>query len=161
MNLIVVHPSQPKYHDAFGKDFFNLSNRAKASHDFKTKGNECFKRAEFDEAIDWYNRAMSGSDLGAADISILYANRAICQLKKGEYAAAIASCVLATDLDDSNEKAWFRRMLAYIELNDDSNVLMAARKVVALNPRNEVAYRTVDGLAKQLVDEAEGELVLM
>lgn len=48
----------------------------------------------------------------------MYLNLALCNLKLGKNHEAIYYCSLALDRDDSNEKALYRRGVAYLNINE-------------------------------------------
>lgn len=115
----------------------------------KLKGNNCYKTSKFSEAIEWYNKAMV-KGINESQISILYSNRAMCQLKLHQFAAALESCEKATELDGTNEKALYRRMQAFEKLNDQPKALAAGRLVLQRNPNNVDALKLVQRLSKLL-----------
>lgn len=83
------------------------------------------------------------------NISILYCNRAMCQLKMKEFAAAKQSCNKALELDITSEKSWFRLMQACKNMDESTETLQAGLEVLKLNPKNVTAKKVVDELTKQ------------
>merc|ERR1719231_1749039 len=50
----------------------------------KARGNEHFKKKEYDEAITCYDEALGASPDGHPDTAVYYANRAACLLAQGD-----------------------------------------------------------------------------
>lgn len=75
----------------------------------------------------------------------------MCQLKLKQFAAAKQSCNMAIELNEKNEKAWFRLMQACKDLDEAPEALQAGLKVLHLNPKNANAKQIVDELIKKNV----------
>lgn len=115
----------------------------------KAEGNKFYKAEQFGEAIVWYDKAMAEAS-SQAEISILYSNRAMCQLKMQQYDDVLKSCDKAIELDANNQKALYRRMLAYSYLNNHALALLAGEQLLELNPRNAEALKLVEKIKQQI-----------
>lgn len=79
--------------------------------EYKDKGNEAFKKNDWDEAIDAYSMAIK---LGAnhKELSTFYKNRAAAYLKLDKFDQTIDDCNLALEIIPKDPKALFRRSQA-------------------------------------------------
>lgn len=112
---------------------------------YKTEGNNCFKADRFADAIAWYDKAMAAAN-SQAEISVLYCNRAQCQLKLRDYAEALKSCEKAVELDAKNEKAMYRCMLAHSYLGQLDAAIRAGERTLQMNPRNAPTQKFLEEL---------------
>jgi len=95
----------------------------------KEKGNESFKEQKYEEAIQHYNEALSYfensehweealfSEKQAIEKSC-YLNLSQCLLKVKSWMEAAQAATNALNIDDSNPKAYFRRALACMEIEE-------------------------------------------
>lgn len=116
---------------------------------YKTEGNNCFKADRFEDAIAWYDKAMAAAN-SQAEISVLYCNRAQCQLKLKDYAEALKSCNKAVELNAKNEKAMYRSMLAHSYLGQLDEAIRAGERTLQMNPRNEPAIKCLEELRQRV-----------
>lgn len=75
--------------------------------DWKDRGNKLFAAAQYESAIECYSRAIA-----LQPTAVLYANRAMAQLKLAKYAAADSDCTVAMQLDPGYVKSYHRRGVA-------------------------------------------------
>lgn len=113
----------------------------------KGEGNKFYKTENYAEAIVWYNKAMAEAS-SQAEISILYSNRAMCQLKMQQYEDALHSCDKAIELDVTNQKALYRRIQAHQGLNNNALALQAGEQLLKQYPRNVEGLKLVEKLKK-------------
>lgn len=78
---------------------------------FKDKGNECFKRGEWEEAISLYTKAVK-SGQKHKELAVFYKNRAAAYLKIEAYERAYEDCTKSLDIQSNDQKALFRRTQA-------------------------------------------------
>eukprot|EP00440_Ansanella_granifera_P025512 gb/GFBE01027704.1/.p1 GENE.gb/GFBE01027704.1/~~gb/GFBE01027704.1/.p1 ORF type:complete len:424 (+),score=130.29 gb/GFBE01027704.1/:1-1272(+) len=83
-----------------------------AAKELKDKGNEHFKKQEFEEALDEYTKA---AEVNLYDASI-WLNRSICNRKLEQWDDAATDAEVAMELDPSNIKAYYSRALALQQL---------------------------------------------
>lgn len=142
-----------------------ITHDAVKANMFKDRGNEYFKKGNFDEAINSYTIAIQ------ADVSnpVLYGNRAIALLKKADllcsklrkgdpipksavdfYQAADQDCSQALRLDKDFVKAHFRRGMARKALGMLSEALFDFETVGKLDPGNSMAEKNVQTLKMEL-----------
>ncbi|XP_070492093.1 protein unc-45 homolog B [Chironomus tepperi] len=79
----------------------------------KEKGNEAFKRSEWDNAITFYTKAIKlGEKEKHKELPIFYKNRAAAYLKTESYERAENDCTKSLEYQQSDQKALFRRVQA-------------------------------------------------
>jgi tetratricopeptide (TPR) repeat protein len=72
--------------------------------EFKAKGNACFAKGAFQEAVDLYNQAIDA----ASDNAVLYSNRSAALLRLGRVSEARADAEQCLTLRPDWEKAHYR-----------------------------------------------------
>lgn len=108
----------------------------------KEKGNDAFKSAGYDQAIDFYTRALEEKECVDAPGSALslscYNNRAACNQQLSNFSAVIRDCTHVLEHDAVNQKALLRRALAYEGLERYRLALQDIRQLNTINPYIEV-----------------------
>ena len=75
-------------------------------------------------------------------------NEAMCRLKLGDAAAALAACNTALELDANNVKALFRRASAHKALQSYAEAKTDLRAAIALEPANRELRELYDAVKK-------------
>lgn len=103
---------------------------------YKTLGNDEFKKQSYVKAIEHYtiaiNEIFNESNNFSKALSILYSNRAQCQLKLENYGLAIDDCNKSLDADSKFVKSLYRRAVAHYairELEKGLNDCKIAKKI--------------------------------
>jgi len=108
----------------------------------KEKGNDCFKNAQYDKAIDHYTKSLNIiTDKSSALAISCYNNRAACNQQMSNFQAVVEDCTAVLETDDKNLKALLRRGLAFEGLERYKSALQDIRGVLAIDPRVEVANK--------------------
>lgn len=109
----------------------------------KEKGNDAFKAAQFEKAIELYGEAIDACDKKGGAIAIAcYNNRAACYQQLSNFSSVIADCTHVIEFDPVNQKALLRRALAYEGLERYRLALQDIRALLAINPNIDV--RAID-----------------
>ncbi len=122
----------------------------------KEKGNQHFKRGDFDRAVECYTRGILCDPRSA----VLPANRAMALLKKGGRGAlreAEADCTVALDLDPTYVKALQRRATARLRLGRLEESLSDFEGVLRLEPGDRLAKGEVERIKKALAAKKKQE----
>jgi len=101
----------------------------------KEAGNTAFKRAEYDDALDCYTKAIELTE-DSGDKAVFYKNRAAVNLKMDEFDDAVFDCNRALELSPNDPKALFRRCQAYEALEKIDVAYADAKQVHNLDPKN-------------------------
>jgi len=101
----------------------------------KDRGNDWFKKGNYDKAIERYTKGMTLDPMNA----VLPANRAMALLKKGLFAAAETDCTLALSIDNTYIKAFQRRASSRTGLNKLELALQDYDQILRLEPKNKAA----------------------
>ncbi|KAI0462983.1 hypothetical protein LJB42_003788 [Komagataella kurtzmanii] len=83
---------------------------------FKNQGNDCYKSKQYQDAVQYYTKALEVKCDDAAINASLYLNRAACNLELKNYRRCINDCKLALLLTADNVKAYYRSAKAYLAL---------------------------------------------
>jgi DnaJ family protein C protein 7 len=92
--------------------------KLKAQEDFKTKGNESFKKGAYQEALNHYTSGIQQDPSNRKVGSVLYANRALAQVKLKKFKDALNDCNKAIEWNPHYAKAFLRRGDIKMELQD-------------------------------------------
>ncbi|ANZ75930.1 BA75_02708T0 [Komagataella pastoris] len=85
---------------------------------FKNQGNDCYKSKQYQDAVQYYTKALEVKCDDAAINASLYLNRAACNLELKNYRRCINDCKLALLLTPDNVKAYYRSAKAYLALGN-------------------------------------------
>lgn len=88
----------------------------KKAEEFKVQGNEHFKNAQYDKALECYSEAIY-CNVPATNKAIYYCNRALVSIRTENYALALFDAKDAIKKDEMNVKAYYRRGSAHLALN--------------------------------------------
>jgi DnaJ homolog subfamily C member 7 len=123
------------------------------SEKFKLEGNEKYKAKDYTGAIESYSQAISHDSSNAA----LYTNRAAAHLMVLQYKQAADDCEVATRLDSSNSKAFFRKATALKGLGKLDEAIVSMSAGLDIEPTNSTGIREKDALvrAKNQLEQVE------
>lgn len=111
--------------------------------EFKIRGNDCVKAGQFQKAIHYYTEAIRLNKFEA----IYFSNRALCNLKLKRFLECIEDCTIAIGLDERCAKAYYRRMQAREELNENLEAALSdCRKVLTIEPKDSAAHKSLTRL---------------
>ncbi|DAA22607.1 TPA: sperm associated antigen 1 [Bos taurus] len=111
----------------------------------KEKGNEAFKSGDYEEAVKYYTRSLSVLPTVAA-----YNNRAQAELKLQNWNSAFQDCEKVLELEPGNLKALLRRATTYKHQNKLQEAIEDLNKVLAVEPDNELAKKTLSEVERDL-----------
>lgn len=100
---------------------------------YKEKGNEAFKKSDWDEAIKWYTKAIKAGD-GHKELAVFFKNRAACYLKNEEFELAYKDCTKSLEIVPKDQKALFRRIQALEPLERYEEAYKDAREIWNADP---------------------------
>jgi stress-induced-phosphoprotein 1 len=110
----------------------------------KEEGNDAFKTAAFERAIELYTQALEACESQASAVAIAcYNNRAACNQQLSNFSAVIRDCSHVLEHDAESQKALLRRALAYEGLERYRLALQDIRSLLAINPNIEVRTASV------------------
>ncbi|XP_025793592.1 SET and MYND domain-containing protein 4 isoform X3 [Panicum hallii] len=96
--------------------------------ELKGKGNACFSRREFGEALGFYSQALrhvptnsDGMDVNL--VSAIYANRASTMHKLGLFKESLRDCDRAIAVSSNYSKAWYRKGMVKASLKNYSSAI--------------------------------------
>ncbi|KAG7454481.1 hypothetical protein MATL_G00260210 [Megalops atlanticus] len=144
----------------------NTAEKLEQSAIVKEKGTQHFKEGKFKQASVQYKRIVSWleheSGLQQEDEQkaralrlAAHLNLAMCYLKMQEHSLALENCDKALELDDSNEKALFRRGEALCAMKEFERARADFQKVLQLYPANKAAKAQVAVCQRQIKEQRE------
>lgn len=100
------------------------------ANSMKERGNEAFKRSEWDSAINFYTKAIKlGEKEKNKELPIYYKNRAAAYLKTEAFERAESDCAKSLELQPNDQKALFRRVQALEALERFEEAYKDARTI--------------------------------
>ncbi|KAJ8245622.1 hypothetical protein GJAV_G00272720 [Gymnothorax javanicus] len=144
----------------------NTAEKLEQSAIVKEKGTQYFKDGKFKQASVQYKRIVSwlehesglqGEDEQKSRALRLAAhlNLAMCFLKLHEQTQALENCDKALELDESNEKALFRRGEALFAMKEFERARADFQRVVQLYPGNKAAKSQIVLCQRQMKEQHE------
>jgi tetratricopeptide (TPR) repeat protein len=147
----------------------SLQRAARAGRE-KTKGNECFRIGENQEALDCYARSLALDPVNP----VTYANRAMAALRLERYELAEDDCSRAVQLDPSYVKAWSRRGMSRFKRGNYKGSAEDFDMALRLDPHSAAAaemrklcnnarakYLEVEGKSLPLRDQSDASSVAL
>jgi len=144
--------------------YWNMSadQKVEFGEKYKVKGSEFLKQGHLDAACKKYEYVLSITDNDIKErkedlTSIRKAamlNMALAKLKLKDYLQAIQACGDVLEIDELNEKAWFRKAEAQFQLKELPEALKSYKKVLTIAPDNKAAKRGL-ALTKKHYKEAQ------
>jgi stress-induced-phosphoprotein 1 len=89
------------------------ASACKTPEEAKTLGNSLFKAGKYEQAAEFYGRAIELEKEPVKEKAVYYANRAACYQQTHMYSQMIDDCNAAIEIDPTNVKAYLRRGIAY------------------------------------------------
>lgn len=134
-----------------------VSNSSSSQGDYETlkiKGNEKFKAKNYDQAIEYYTKAIESKD----DEPIAYSNRSLCFINLKRYFEAKDDCDKAIELDPNMDKAYYRRAIALKELSRYDKAMEDFKRVLSLDPNFTLAQEEIDKIQSLMMADARLDL---
>jgi len=104
-----------------------------SASDWKSEGNEAFKRAQYDKAVVCYSEAIGLSEGDEA----LFSNRAAALMKLKKYSEALEDAKKCVELKPDWSKGRYRLALSYSHLGKVTEAAEELKKSLELDPTNE------------------------
>ena len=106
----------------------------------KERGNACFKKGNYKEAVELYTNALKICATEDKDMIVaLYKNRAACWLKLKRHEDAISDCKAAIQLAPSDVKALYRLAQALEGKKLYSEAMKHIKHLLSIDPKNREA----------------------
>jgi tetratricopeptide (TPR) repeat protein len=110
---------------------------------YKEQGNKCFKSGKNKDALLYYTKGIEADPSNA----LLFANRAMANLKDENYGDVISDCSTSIKLDPAYPKSFQRRGVAYSKLGKLLEAELDFKQVLKLLPDNKEATVELKKLA--------------
>nr|CAD7399851.1 unnamed protein product [Timema cristinae] len=130
----------------------NSPEEAELAEKFKTEANECFKKQDFNNAIELYSKAI---DINP-NVAVYYGNRSIAYLKTECFGYALTDASKAIELDKSYVKGYYRRAAAHMSLGKFKLALRDYETVTTARPNDKDAkakYMECNKIVKKIAFE--------
>ncbi len=98
----------------------------------KNKGNKCLKHKDFDEAIEWYDKAIEIDPKN----HVVYSNRSAAYLSKGDGLGALCDADMCVDLNPTWGKSYVRKGAALHKLKRYQDAVDAYEKGIEVDADN-------------------------
>nr|CAJ2476000.1 unnamed protein product [Leishmania braziliensis] len=115
----------------------------------KDKGNALFQSGYLSEAVAAYTVGID-LDPASATTHVLYANRAMCYLKLGQWTAAEKDATTCVHMNTGYVKAYYRRAVARKQLGKLHEARADLEAVLALAPKDVSAQQEMESVTRAL-----------
>lgn len=123
----------------------------------KERGNAFFNRKQYEQAAEWYSKAIDA----APETHALYTNRAAALANLGRWEDSLADALQATTLKDDWTKGYYRQGVALMQLDRVRDACAALEKGAKLEPGNaqmkELLEQAKERAAQQPLDHTEAK----
>lgn len=120
------------------------------AEDLKNKANNLFKEKHFEQAIEYYTKAIEVNP----SVAVYYGNRSIAHLKMESYGYALADASKALELDKMYLKGYYRRASANMALGKFKLALRDFESVKKAKPRDPDAQAKYNECSKIVHQQA-------
>ncbi|XP_020789713.1 peptidyl-prolyl cis-trans isomerase FKBP5 [Boleophthalmus pectinirostris] len=153
-----IGPDKELEYDVTLKDFqrakesweMDLKEKLDLAPGVKHKGNQYFKGGHYHQAVVQYQRIISWLEMECGSgieqhkkikefLVMAHLNLAMCFLKVKEFSQVIENCNKVIEIDETNEKAWYRRGEARLLRNEFSLAMADFQRVLQVSPQNRAA----------------------
>lgn len=111
----------------------DAARKLEIAESHKAKGNDYFKEAKFEDALDAYTKAIEMDVEDGKKAAIYYANRAFVHIKLENYGFAIEDATKAVNKDATYPKGYYRRASAYFALGKYKNAVANFKRVLEIS----------------------------
>ena len=153
-----VDPSNVMIHRELADARKMRDERPRDHNDAKARGNECYRNGQYEDAVQWYSRALTMCpEIEVHFRATLLTNRAECYRQMTELKAVVRDCTDALALQPGNLKAHLRRALAFEFLEKHDNAASDFKSALEADPSNAVASEGVRRMFKFREARTRGE----
>ena len=121
----------------------------------KEKGNALFKQNKYNEAIDYYERAIKIN----SSIEVLYSNKGTCEKCLKNYKQAIKDYKKALEINPKNTKNLNRLASVYLIVGNFGEAKIIQQKALNLEPNNSV-YKDQMNVIEKVIEDEENLMML-
>ncbi|XP_044025932.1 peptidyl-prolyl cis-trans isomerase FKBP5 [Siniperca chuatsi] len=132
----------------------------------KHKGNQYFKTGRYYPAVTQYQRIVVWLEMECGSgveqqkriqdfILTSHLNLALCFLRIKEFSQVVENCNKAIEIDESNEKALYRRGVARLLRNEFSLAMADFQQVLQVNPSNRAARAQISTCQRKIKEHHE------
>ena len=112
------------------------------AEELKKQGNECFALKKYDEAISFYDQAISID----AENAVLFSNRSACYAAKKLWKKAMEDGLESVSKDPSFIKGYYRLSTAQVELGLFDEALVTLKAALAREPKNDQIIKQISAV---------------
>jgi tetratricopeptide (TPR) repeat protein len=127
-------------------------DRDEARNQSRTRGNELFKRGQYDEAVEHYTHALSIETLSVDENAKVLTNRSAAYAKLEMWSQSLLDAERAIEMDGSALRAHYRKGIALLELGCLPASLSALEDALALDPTHVQVLATMAHLQARIRD---------
>ena len=116
----------------------------------KEKGNALFKQGKYEDAINYYEKAININD----GIEVLYSNKGTCEKCLKKYKEAIRDYKKALEINPKNTKNLNRLASVYILIGNLGEAKMTQQKALNIEPNNS-GYKEQMGTIDKIIEDEQ------
>ncbi|KAI8031024.1 hypothetical protein LOK49_LG01G01123 [Camellia lanceoleosa] len=163
-SLLHFFLQQPMFHQIVGDltdpETSLCRKNEEAALESKRKGNECFSKGDYSNALSFYSQALRVAPTSANDteknlVAMLYVNRASVLHRMGLLVECVRDCNRALVICSSYAKAWYRRGKANVSLKNYEDAVRDLHVAMNMEP-SLTGRRQIENELKLMSDPHEG-----
>ncbi|CAN9511806.1 unnamed protein product [Ophioblennius macclurei] len=147
---IIYEVTLKDFHKAKETWEMDLTEKLDLVDGVKKKGNQYFKAGRYQQAVIQYQRIISWLEMECGSgleqqkriqdyVLTAHLNLSLCFLRIKEFSQVVDNCNKVIEIDESNEKALYRRGEARLTCNEFSLAMADFQQVLQVNPSNRAA----------------------
>lgn len=133
----------------------NIMNNSDEIKSLREEGNKLFSAGNYDEALEYYTKAINLLPTKDPESVVFYKNRAATYLKLKEYKKALNDANISVELAPTDVKALFRRCQAYENLEKYDEAFKDARLIHHFEPHNNAIQPVLRRLGMKIQEIAK------
>ena len=130
------------------QEFMNVDNRWE---NLKEKGNALFREKKYEEALEYYNKAIKINDR----IEVLHSNKGTCLKCLQNYNEAKMSYIKSLEINPNNPKNLNRLASVYLIIGELNDAVLTQRKALNIEPNNTTFKQQMETINQMIFEDEQ------
>ena len=130
------------------QEFMNVDN---GWENLKEKGNALFREKKYEEALEYYNKAIKKND----SIEVLYSNKGTCLKCLQNYNQAKMAYIKSLEINPNNPKNLNRLASVYLIIGELNDAVLTQRKALNIEPNNTTFKQQMETINQMIFEDKQ------